>query len=216
MGRTPGPATGLWSAPCIYSTRGVKQNRRAKDSNGARIGKYHRVKPMILRPATFPRSSPSFAELAEYERAPASAIATEADLLRDGFGPTPRFHCLIAEGSDPASTNNEQRATSNGAAGLVLYFYNYSTWRGRAGITIEDLFVRPAFRRRGIGKALFARVAAIAVAEGCPRLEWAVLNWNTPAIDFYRSLGAEPLSEWTTMRVSGEALAGLGSERARG
>src|ERR1035437_1198521 len=183
-------------------------------------------------------------ELAEYERAPDSAIATHADLLRDGFGPTPRFHCLIAEWSEPARTNNEQRApnnepratkngqratnheeratsneqraTSNGAAGFVLYFYNYSTWRGRAGITIEDLFVRPAFRRRGIGKALFARVAAIAVAEGCPRLEWAVLNWNTPPIDFSRWRGAEPLSEWTTMRVSEEALAGLGSEAAGG
>ena len=172
---------------------------------------------MILRPATpsdIPEILAFIRELAEYERAPGSAIATEADLLRDGFGPTPRFHCLIAEGSEPARTNNEQRATNNDAAGFVLYFYNYSTWRGRAGITIEDLFVRPAFRRRGIGKALLARVAAIAVAEGCPRLEWAVLNWNTPAIDFYRSLGAEPLSEWTTMRVSGEALAGLGSEAA--
>jgi GNAT superfamily N-acetyltransferase len=202
---------------------------------------------MILRPATpsdIPEMLAFIRELAEYERAPGSAITTEADLLRDGFGPTPRFHCLIAEWSEPARTNNEQRATnneqratnneqrttnnepratnneqrtgSNGAAGFVLYFYNYSTWRGRAGITIEDLFVRPAFRRRGIGKALFARVAAIAVAEGCPRLEWAVLNWNTPAIDFYRSLGAEPLSEWTTMRVSEEALAGLGSEAAGG
>ena len=202
---------------------------------------------MILRPATpsdIPEILAFIRELAEYERAPGSAIATEADLLRDGFGPTPRFHCLIAEGSEPASTNNEQRATnneqratnneqrttnnepratnneqrtgSNGAAAFVLYFYNYSTWRGHAGITIEDLFVRPAFRRQGIGKALFARVAAIAVAEGCPRLEWAVLNWNTPAIDFYRSLGAEPLSEWTTMRVSEEALAGLGSEAAGG
>ena len=142
-------------------------------------------------------------ELAEYERAPDSAIATHADLSRDGFSEPRRFHCLIAE-------------CEGAAAGLVLYFYNYSTWRGRAGIYIEDLFVRPAFRRRGIGKALFARVAAVAVAEGCPRLEWAVLNWNTPAIDFYRSLGAEPLSEWTTMRLSGEALAGLGGEVARG
>jgi GNAT superfamily N-acetyltransferase len=181
---------------------------------------------MILRPAApsdIPEILALIRELAEYERAPGSAIATEADLLRDGFGPTPRFHCLIAEWSEPARTNNEQRAMnneqramSNGAAGFVLYFYNYSTWRGRAGIYIEDLFVRPAFRRRGIGKALFARVAAIAVAEGCPRLEWAVLNWNTPAIDFYRSLGAEPLSEWTTMRLAEEALAGLGSEQAQG
>src|ERR1017187_6518286 len=145
MGRTPGPATGLLSAPCIYSTQGVKQNRRAKDSNGARIGKYHGVKPMILRPATpsdIPEILAFIRELAEYERAPGSAIATEADLLRDGFGPTRRFHCLIAEWSEPArtnneqrttykeqratnneqrATNNEQRTTSNGAAGFVLY-----------------------------------------------------------------------------------------------
>ncbi len=156
---------------------------------------------MILRPATpsdIPEILAFIRELAEYERAPGSAIATAADLLRDGFGPTPRFHCLIAEWSEPARTNNEQRATNNeqrttsngAAAGFVLYFYNYSTWRGRAGIYIEDLFVRPALRRRGIGNALFARVAAIAVAEGCPRLEWAVLNWNAPAIDFYRSIGS--------------------------
>jgi GNAT superfamily N-acetyltransferase len=174
---------------------------------------------MILRPATpsdIPEILALIRELAEYERAPDSAVATHADLLRDGFGATPRFHCFIAEWGEPASGDNEQRATSDGVAGFVLYFYSYSTWRGRAGIYIEDLFVRPAYRRRGIGKALFARVAAIAVAEGCSRLEWAVLNWNTPAIDFYRSLGAEPLSEWTTMRLSGDALAGLGLLKARG
>lgn len=132
-------------------------------------------------------------ELAEYEKAPESAIATEADLLRDGFCEPRRFHCLMAE------WNGEP-------AGFALYFYNYSTWRGHAGIYLEDLFVRPALRGHGIGKALLAQVAAIAVTEGCPRLEWAVLDWNTPAIEFYRSMGAEPMSEWTTMRVSGEAL----------
>ena len=132
-------------------------------------------------------------ELADYEREPESAQATHADLLRDGFGPTPRFHCLIAE-------------LEHQPVGFALYFYNYSTWRGHAGIYLEDLFVRPQFRGHGIGKALLAQVAAIAVAEGCPRLEWAVLNWNTPAIDFYHSVGALPQSEWTTMRLSGDAL----------
>jgi GNAT superfamily N-acetyltransferase len=141
-------------------------------------------------------------ELAEYEREPQAAIATEADLLRDGFGPTPRFHCLIAE-------------WQGHAAGFALYFHNYSTWRGRAGIYLEDLFVRPAFRQRGIGKALLAAVAAIAVARSCPRLEWAVLDWNTPAIDFYKSVGAVAMSEWTTMRLTGEALATLASSPAR-
>jgi GNAT superfamily N-acetyltransferase len=135
-------------------------------------------------------------ELADYECEPASAVATHADLLRDGWGSTPRFHCLIATWQDQP-------------AGFALYFYNYSTWRGHAGIYLEDLFVRPAFRGRGIGKALLSAIAAVAVAEGCPRLEWAVLDWNTPAIDFYNSLGATPMSEWTTMRLSGDALAHL-------
>ena len=136
-------------------------------------------------------------ELADYEREPAAAVATHADLLRDGFTEPKRFHCLIAE-------------YEGVPAGFALYFYNYSTWRGHAGIYLEDLFVRPAFRGKGIGKALLARVAAIAVAEGCPRFEWAVLNWNTPAIDFYNAIGAVPMSEWTTMRLAGDALARLG------
>jgi GNAT superfamily N-acetyltransferase len=135
-------------------------------------------------------------ELADYEKEPASAIATHADLLRDGFTDPVRFHCLIAE-------------WNNQPTGFALFFYNYSTWRGHAGIYLEDLFVRPAYRGKGIGKALLSSVAAIAVAEGCPRLEWAVLDWNTPAIDFYTSVGATPMSEWTTMRLSGVALAQL-------
>jgi GNAT superfamily N-acetyltransferase len=153
-------------------------------------------KSMIIRPAK-PNDIPDILafirELAEYEREPESVVATHDDLLRDGFGPTPRFHCLIAEHDTQP-------------AGFALYFYNYSTWRGHAGIYLEDLFVRPQFRGQGIGKALLTEVARIAVAEGCPRFEWAVLDWNTPAIDFYTSLGAEPLSEWTIMRVSGPAL----------
>jgi GNAT superfamily N-acetyltransferase len=157
---------------------------------------------LSIRPATpadIPEILAFIRELAEYEREPASAIATAADLLRDGFGPTPRFHCLIAEWSGQP-------------VGFALYFYNYSTWRGHAGIYLEDLFVRPPFRGKGIGKALFAAVAAIAVAEGCPRFEWAVLDWNTPAIDFYNSLGAIPLSEWTTMRLSGSPLSTFASK----
>ncbi|MGA1982725.1 MAG: GNAT family N-acetyltransferase [Acidobacteriaceae bacterium] len=152
------------------------------------------IRPAI--PEDIPEILAFIRELAEYEREPASAIATHADLLRDGFGPTPRFQCLIA--------------TWDGQpAGFALYFYNYSTWRGHAGIYLEDLFVRPAFRGKGIGKGLFCAVARIAVAEGCPRFEWAVLDWNTPAIDFYNSLGATPMSEWTIMRLSGDALARL-------
>ena len=154
---------------------------------------------MKIRPATpndIPEILAFIRELADYEREPASATATHADLLRDGFTEPKRFHCQIAE-------------LDGAPAGFALYFYNYSTWRGHAGIYLEDLFVRPAFRGKGIGKALLARVAAIDVEEGCPRLEWAVLNWNTPAIDFYNSVGATPQSEWTTMRLGGTALAQL-------
>lgn len=132
-------------------------------------------------------------ELADYERAPHEAIATSDDLLRDGFSDQPKFRVVVAE-------------WNGNAAGFALFFNNYSTWRGRPGIYLEDLFVRPEFRRRGVGRALLVHLAQVAVREGCARFEWAVLNWNTPAIDFYRSLGAEPLDEWTTLRVSGSAL----------
>jgi GNAT superfamily N-acetyltransferase len=131
--------------------------------------------------------------LAAYEREPDAVKTTEADLLRDGFGEHPRFECLIAEAGGQA-------------AGFALYFYNYSTWRGRAGIHLEDLFVLPRFRGHGIGKALLARVAARAVERGCVRLQWDVLDWNQTAIDFYRGLGAQFLDEWRIMRVNDEAI----------
>jgi GNAT superfamily N-acetyltransferase len=131
--------------------------------------------------------------LAIYEREPDAVTATEADLLRDGFGPSPFYFCLIAE--------QEGRA-----AGFALYFFNYSTWLGRPGLYLEDLFVLPEFRGLGIGKELLKRVAAIAVERNCPRLQWEVLDWNTPAIDFYRAMGAEFLKEWLNVRVSGAAL----------
>jgi GNAT superfamily N-acetyltransferase len=135
-------------------------------------------------------------ELAEYEREPSAAVATEEDLLRDGFGPQPRFHCLIAD-------------WDHTPAGFALFFYNYSTWEGRAGIYLEDLFVRPAFRKRGIGRALFASLAQRAIDEKLSRVAWQVLDWNQPAIDFYKSLGARPAAEWQTMRLSGDAIRAL-------
>ena len=132
-------------------------------------------------------------ELAEYERSPESAVATEEDLLREGFGAQPHFKCVIAEwDSEPA--------------GFALYFYNFSTWAGRAGIYLEDLFVRPAHRRKGIGRELFRYLAAKTQEENLCRLNWQVLNWNQPAIDFYLRLGASPLTDWHTMQLSGDAL----------
>jgi GNAT superfamily N-acetyltransferase len=140
--------------------------------------------PLIL---TFIRA------LATYEREPDAVSATEAGLLRDGFGPNPFYFCLIAEHDGVP-------------AGFALYFFNYSTWNGCPGIYLEDLFVPPEFRGFGIGKALLQKVAAIAVEKDCPRLQWEVLDWNTPAIDFYAAMGAEFLDEWRNVRVSGEAL----------
>jgi len=169
-----------------------------------------------LRPATpadVPQILQFIRDLATYEREPDAVHATEADLLRDGFGPVKRFDCIIADWSEP-STNNQQPATNNPPVpvGFALYFHNYSTWRGHAGIYLEDLYVNPEHRGKGIGKALLTRVAAIAVAEGCPRYEWSVLDWNQPSIDFYQSLGAVMKSEWKGMQVSGEALAALAAQ----
>ena len=129
-------------------------------------------------------------ELATYEREPDAVVASEADLLRDGFGERPFFQCLIAEADGVP-------------AGFALYFFNYSTWRGRPGIHLEDLFVRPALRGQGIGKALLIEIARIAVHNECGRFQWDVLNWNQPAIDFYHSLGAKFMSEWRIMRGDG-------------
>ncbi len=152
-----------------------------------------------IRPAT-PADIPLILDLiralAAYEREPDAVKATEADLLRYGFGEHPTFECLIAE-------------VDGEAAGFALFFYNYSTWRGRPGIHLEDLFVYPRFRGHGIGKALLARVAARAAEQGCVRLQWDVLDWNQTAIDFYQGLGAKFLTEWRIMRVNDEAIHAL-------
>ena len=137
-------------------------------------------------------------EFAAFERLP--VVVTEADLLRDGFGERPKFRALIAEwDAQPA--------------GYALFFDYYSTFHGRPGIFLEDLYVRPSFHGNGIGKALFARVAAIAQQEDCFGLRWEVLDWNTSAIEFYRKLGATFLDEWRTLNLEGEALRRLASSR---
>jgi len=146
-------------------------------------------------PADIPEILALICDLARYEREPNAVVATEADLLRDGFGPRPVFQCLIAEWDGKP-------------AAFALYFPFYSTWRGNAGIHLEDLFVRPEFRRRGIAKALFARLAAIALERG-DRFQWHVLDWNQSAIDFYAQMGARMLHEWRIMRVDGDAIKAL-------
>ena len=119
------------------------------------------------------------------------------ELRRHLFGPRPFAEVIIAE--DGTGT----------AAGFALFFHNFSTWTGKPGIWLEDLFVRPEFRGRGYGKALLVALAGIAVERGCGRFEWSVLDWNEPSIAFYRALGAVPMDEWTTYRVTGDALTTL-------
>jgi GNAT superfamily N-acetyltransferase len=158
-----------------------------------------------IRPATpndIPEILKFIRELAEYEKLGHLVVITAEDIRRDAFAERPVIHILMAEW--------------NGAvAGYALYFYNYSSFRGRPGIFLEDVFVRPQFRKRGIGRALLLHLARIAVEKGCARFEWQVLDWNAPAIEFYESLGAQVMKEWLTMRVSGEALEKLAAQAAK-
>ncbi len=132
-------------------------------------------------------------ELAIYEKAADQVEATEADLTATLFGPEAVAHALICEiDAEPV--------------GFAVYFFSYSTWQGRAGLYLEDLYVSPAARGQGAGKALLRYLAQIAVAKNCGRFEWSVLDWNQPAIDFYEAMGAEPQSEWIRYRLAGDAL----------
>lgn len=167
--------------------------------------------PSTIRPATSRDAAVILRfirELADYERALDKVLATEADLLRDGWdlaadgqtplgsGQPPRFHALIAEiGAE--------------SVGFALYFTSYSTWVGHHGLRLEDLYVTPSCRGQGVGKALLAELARTALAQGCSRLEWDVLTWNASAIAVYRRLGAFTKDDWHVMRLEGEALATL-------
>lgn len=132
--------------------------------------------------------------LADYEREP-EAVHLDRETLRGHlFGPRTFAEVILAE------------TDAGQSAGFALFFHNFSTWEGRPGIYLEDLFVRPEFRGHGYGKALLSELARLAVERGCARLEWAVLDWNEPSIQFYRALGARPMDEWTTYRMDGEAL----------
>lgn len=139
-------------------------------------------------------------ELAEYEKAkPGDAPVTERDLVESLFGERPAAEVLIAYlGPEPA--------------GFALFFHNYSTWLGKRGLFLEDLFVRPAARKHGVGYALFCELARIAVARDCGRMDWSVLTWNELAISFYRRIGATSMDEWMTFRLTGSALSQLAGE----
>src|SRR5688572_18199973 len=140
-------------------------------------------------------------ELAEYERAPEAVVTNEAGLREVLFGPQRSAEVLLAlEGERPV--------------GFAVYFFNFSTWLGRPGLYLEDLFVRPDDRGKGYGRALLERLAKIAQERGCGRMEWAVLDWNDPAIQFYKKLGAEPMTEWTVFRLTQDGIAKLAESGA--
>ena len=151
---------------------------------------------LSLRPAV-PADAPLILqyirELAAYEREPEAAVATEVDILRYAFSEHPLVKVTMAEWEGQP-------------AGFALWFLNFSTWEGKPGIYLEDLFVPPAFRGKGIGKALLQHLAALATKEGWTRFVWQVLDWNTPAIEFYEAHGARVMRPWLTCRVEGEAL----------
>ena len=137
-------------------------------------------------------------ELAEYERAPNDVLATEEQLREVLFSETPAAQVLIGrEGGEPVA--------------FAVYFFNFSTWLGRAGLYLEDLFVRPELRGKGYGKALLMRLAQIARERGCGRMEWSVLDWNDPAIQFYKKLGSRAIDEWTVYRLTGDGIRSLAS-----
>ena len=157
---------------------------------------------MQIRPATVADTEEILAliyELAVYEKAPEEAKATRDQIVEGFFGDNPKVFCEIVE--------------ADGAiAGLAIWFLNYSTWQGKHGIYLEDLFVRPQYRGKGYGKALLKHLAAICEERGYGRFQWWVLDWNTPAIEFYKSLGAKAMDSWTVYRVSEEALTKLANE----
>ncbi len=159
---------------------------------------------LSIRPASIddvPLIRALIAELAEYERLADAAVATDDDLRAQLFGAQPAAEVLIGE-------------VDGQAAGFALFFHNFSTFLGKRGLYLEDLFVRPAFRGTGLGKHLMAALARIAVQRDCGRFEWSVLDWNAPAIGFYRRIGAVGMHEWTVQRLEGEALHALASHDA--
>ncbi|TDQ53565.1 GNAT family N-acetyltransferase [Actinorugispora endophytica] len=154
------------------------------------------------RPEDVPAITRLVRDLAEYEKEPESATATEADFSAALFGEHPAAFAHVAE--------HTAEDGSVSVAGFALWFRNFSTWTGRHGIYLEDLYVRPELRGHGYGRALLTELARVCVARGYRRLEWSVLDWNAPSIGFYRSLGAVPMDGWSVYRLDGDALTGLG------
>lgn len=158
--------------------------------------------PTTIRTATaadIPQILAFIRALAEYEKLLDACVATEETLTRTLFGEHRYAEVLIAD-------------YDGIPAGFALFFHNYSTFLAKPGIYLEDLFVNPEYRGKGIGKALLSRLAKLAVERGCGRLEWSVLDWNEPSIGFYKSLGAVPMDEWTVFRLTGDALSGLAGQ----
>lgn len=156
----------------------------------------------LATPADLPLIADLIRGLAEYEKLAHEVRFDEAVLGAKLFGPRPYAEVIIGE-------------VDGAAQGFALFFHNFSTFEGRPGIYLEDLFVRPEARGSGLGKALLSRLAAIAVERDCARLEWSVLDWNEPAIGFYKKLGARLMDEWTVMRVDGAALVQLGAQAGK-
>jgi GNAT superfamily N-acetyltransferase len=172
-----------------------------KDGNSPAVDRPERI---AIRPATVddvPLVLRFIRELAEYERLADQVVATEDGLRHTLFGPQPKAEVVFA------MVGGEE-------AGFALFFHNYSTFLGRLGIYLEDLYVRPELRGRGIGGALLRHLAQLALERGCGRLEWSVLDWNEPALAFYRSIGAKPVEGWTVHRLAGDALTKLARDRA--
>ena len=152
------------------------------------------------RPADVPALLGLIRDLARYEKEPDAVVATAADLEKALFGPDPRVHAIVATDDSGAGEGYGE------VIGMAIWFLAYSTWTGRHSLYLEDIFVRPERRRGGTGRALIGALAARAVDLGCARMDWSVLDWNEPAMAFYRTLGAQPMTEWTTWRVEGSDL----------
>ncbi len=156
---------------------------------------------MIIRPARSEEVGEVLQlihDLATYEKAPEQVEASQEDLLNTIFAREPRVFCDLVE-------------VDGQIAGMAIWFLNYSTWQAKHGVYLEDLFIKPEYRGRGYGKALLKHLAKVCDEKGYGRLQWWVLDWNSPAIEFYRSLGAEAMDEWTVYRTSGKALKDLGN-----